>query len=391
MQGRSRLLSRSGVGRRGVIAAILALALLGIVIHLVSANKPEKGRGREAALPVLASTVGQKDIPVQLSAIGKVEAYATVSIKIRVTGELTQVHFREGQEVKKGDLLFTIDPRPYQAALDEAQARLERDTALLAKAEKDAERYSQLVKGDYVSADRYEQARSSADALSATVAADKAQVDSARLQLGYCYIRSPLTGRTGSLLVKQGSMIKANEDTGMMDIAQIQPIYVSFSVPERNLPAIKKYMAQGPLKVEARPPEVTQTLEEGTLTFIDNQVNRQTGTILLKGTFGNQEKHLWPGQFVNVVLTLTVRPDATVVPAQAIQVGQQGQFVYVIKSDLTVESRPVVIFTTLDGEAVVEKGLTPGEQVVTDGQLRLMPGAKEEIKDGLLNDQAKRT
>jgi multidrug efflux system membrane fusion protein len=391
MQGRSRLLSRSGVGRRGVIAAILALALLGIVIHLVSANKPEKGRGREAAVPVLASTVGQKDIPVQLSAIGKVEAYATVSIKIRVTGELTQVHFREGQEVKKGDLLFTIDPRPYQAALDEAQARLERDTALLAKAEKDAERYSQLVKGDYVSADRYEQARSSADALSATVAADKAQVDSARLQLGYCYIRSPLTGRTGSLLVKQGSMIKANEDTGMMDIAQIQPIYVSFSVPERNLPAIKKYMAQGPLKVEARPPEVTQTLEEGTLTFIDNQVNRQTGTILLKGTFGNQEKHLWPGQFVNVVLTLTVRPDATVVPAQAIQVGQQGQFVYVIKSDLTVESRPVVIFTTLDGEAVVEKGLTPGEQVVTDGQLRLMPGAKVEIKDGLLNDQAKRT
>jgi multidrug efflux system membrane fusion protein len=293
--------------------------------------------------------------------------------------------------VKKGDLLFTIDPRPYQAALDEAQARLERDTALLAKAEKDAERYSQLVQGDYVSADRYEQARSTADALKATVSADKAQVESARLQLSYCYIRSPFTGRTGSLLVKQGSMIKANEDTGMMDIAQIQPIYVSFSVPEQNLPAIKEYMAQGPLKVEAVPPEAAQPPEEGTLTFIDNQVNRQTGTILLKGTFANTEKHLWPGQFVNVVLTLTTRPNATVVPAQAIQVGQQGQFVYVIKPDLTVEPRPVVISTTLDGEAVVEKGLTPGEQVVTDGQLRLMPGAKVEIKDGLLNNQEKRT
>ena len=391
MQAGSRLLNRSGVGRRGVIVAILALAILGIVIHLVSANKPEKARGREAVVPVLAGTVGQKDIPVQLLAIGKVEAYGTVSIKIRVTGELTQVHFREGQEVKKGDLLFTIDPRPYQAALDEAQARLERDTALLAKAEKDAERYSQLVKGDYVSADRYEQARSTADALRATVAADKAQVDSARLQLGYCYIRSPLTGRTGSLLIKQGSMIKANEDTGMMDIAQIQPIYVSFSVPEQNLPNVKEYMTQRPLRVEASPPGVTQPLEEGTLTFIDNQVNRQTGTILLKGTFPNKEKHLWPGQFVNVVLTLTTRPRATVVPAQAIQVGQEGQFVYVIKPDFTVEPRPVVISTTLDSEAVVEKGLTPGERVVTDGQLRLMPGAKVEIKDGLLNGQEKRT
>jgi len=374
-----------------VIAGILALAILGIVIHLVSANKPEKAKGRDVAVPVLAGTVGQKDVPVQLLAIGKVEAYATVSIKIRVTGEITQVHFQEGQEVKKGDLLFTIDPRPYQAALEEAQARLERDTALLAKAEKDAERYSQLVKGDYVSADRYEQARSSADALKATVAADKAQVDSAHLQLGYCYIRSPITGRTGSLLIKQGSMIKANEDTGMMDIAQIQPIYVSFSVPEQNLPDIKEYMAQRPLKVEAAPPQITQPLEEGTLTFIDNQVNRQTGTILLKGTFANKDKRLWPGQFVNVVLTLTTRTNATVVPAQAIQVGQQGQFVYVIKPDFTVEPRPVVISTTLGGEAVVEKGLTPGERVVTDGQLRLMPGAKVEIKEGLLNGQEKRT
>jgi multidrug efflux system membrane fusion protein len=386
-----QLIRERGSGKRGVIVGVLALTIIGIVIHFVFADKREKAKGREAVVPVLAGTVIQKDIPVQLLAIGRVEAYATVSIKIRVTGEITQVHFREGQEVKKGDLLFTIDPRPYQAALDEAQARLERDTALLAKAEKDAERYSQLVKGDYVSADRYEQARSSADALRATVASDKAQVDSARLQLGYCYIRSPFTGRTGSLLVKQGSMIKANEDTGMMDIAQIQPIYVSFSVPEQNLPAIKEYMAQRPLKVEAVPPEVTQPPEEGTLTFIDNQVNRQTGTILLKGTFTNKEKHLWPGQFVNVVLTLTTRPNATVVAAPAIQVGQQGQFVYVIKPDLTVEPRPVVISTTLAGEAVVEKGLTPGERVVTDGQLRLMPGAKVEIKEGLLNDQEKRT
>jgi multidrug efflux system membrane fusion protein len=328
---------------------------------------------------------------VQLRVIGNVEAYATVSIKSRITGTLTRVHFQEGQDVKEGDLLFTIDPRPSQVSLEEAEARLARDLVLAEKADKDVVRYAELVKGDYVSPDRYEQARANADSLKATLAADKAQADNARLQLSYCYIRSPLTGRTGSLMVKQGAMIKANEDTGMVDIAQIEPIYVGFSVPEQNLPDVKKYMAERPLTVAAVPPGTSQPPERGVLTFIDKEVNKQTGTILLKGTFENKARRLWPGQFVQVALTLTTQTNATVIPAQAVQAGQQGQYVFVIKPDLTVEVRPVAVTMTVGDEVVMEKGLAPGEQVVTDGQLRLAPGAKVEIKEGLAGDQGSKT
>jgi multidrug efflux system membrane fusion protein len=320
-----------------------------------------------------------------------VEAYATVSIKSRVTGTLTRVHFREGQDVKQGELLFTIDPRPFEVALEEAQARLDRDTALATKAEKDVKRYAELAKGDYVSADRYEQAHASAQSLRATVAGDKAQVDNARLQLSYCFIHSPLTGRTGTLQVKQGAMIKANDDKGMVDIAQIEPVYVTFSVPERDLAEVKQYMARGPLTVEAVPRGTNQSPDRGVLTFIDNEVNKQTGTILLKGTFDNKARRLWPGEFVEVALTLTTQTNATVIPAAAIQVGQQGEYVFVIKPDLTVEARPIVVARTVANEAVVEKGLTPGERVVTDGQLRLAPGAKVEIKEGLASGQEGKT
>ena len=390
MQANSQLKTEPGFGKRGVVVGILALTILGIVIHFVSADKRERARGPEA-VPVMAGTVVQKDIPVQLRVIGNVEAYATVSIKSRITGTLTRVHFQEGQDVKEGDLLFTIDPRPSQVSLEEAEARLARDMVLAEKAEKDVVRYAELVKGDYVSADRYEQARANADSLKATLAADRAQADNARLQLSYCYIRSPLTGRTGSLMVKQGAMIKANEDTGMVDIAQIKPIYVGFSVPEQNLPDVKKYMAERPLTVEAVPPGTNQPPERGVLTFIDREVNKQTGTILLKGTFENKARRLWPGQFVQVALTLTTQTNATVIPAQAVQAGQQGQYVFVIKPDLTVETRPVAVTMTVGDEVVMEKGLAPGEQVVTDGQLRLAPGAKVEIKEGLAGDQGNKT
>jgi multidrug efflux system membrane fusion protein len=390
MQVKFQLLKERGSGKRGVIVAVLVLAIVGIVIHLVSADKPEKARGPET-VPIMAGTAVQKDMPVQLRVIGNVEAYATVSIKSRVTGTLTQVHFREGQDVKQGELLFTIDPRPFEVALEEAQARLDRDTALATKAEKDVKRYAELAKGDYVSADRYEQAHASAESLRATVAGDKAQVDNARLQLSYCFIRSPLTGRTGTLQVKQGAMIKANDDKGMVDIAQVEPIYVSFSVPERDLAEVKEYMAQGPLTVEAVPRGTNQPPDRGALTFIDNEVNKQTGTILLKGTFDNKARRLWPGEFVEVALTLTTQTNATVIPAAAIQVGQQGEYVFVIKPDLTVETRPIVVARTVANEAVVEKGLTPGERVVTDGQLRLAPGAKVEIKEGLASGQEGKT
>ena len=338
---------------------------------------------REKKEPLVAVTVAsavQKTVPVQLQAVGTVEAYATVFVKSRIDGELMKVHFREGQDVKKGDPLFTIDPRPYEVALREAQARLERDVALADKAELDARRYAELVAKNYVSSDKYEQFRANFEALRASVAADRASVERARLQLEYCYIKAPMAGRTGRLLVDEGSQIKANDDkTSLVEIAQILPINVAFAVPQQYLAEIKTRMAQGPLKVEAFAPEDQQKPAEGTLSFLDNKVNSQTGTVMLKGTFANTDRRLWPGQFVTTVLTLTSRPDAVVIPSQAVQVGQDGQFVYVVKPDMTVEMRPIALGMTLGDEVVIEKGLSADEKVVTEGQLRLVPGAKVRI------------
>jgi multidrug efflux system membrane fusion protein len=329
---------------------------------------------------VTAGTVIQKTVPVQVRAIGNVEAYSTISVKSQIEGILTRVHFKEGQDVNKGDLLFTIDPRPYEAALKQAEANLAKDTAQLENARVEVTRYAELVKKGYVAQEQYDQIRTNAAALEATVNADKALVENARLQLRYCFIYSPITGRTGNLMADQGNLIKANADNPMVTINQIQPVYVTFSVPEQYLSEIKKYMVGRKVKVETYTTKDEDHPEEGVLTFVDNTVDATTGTIKLKGTFTNQKKNLWPGQFVNVVLALTTQPGAVVVPSQAIQTGQGGEYVFVIKSDFTVESRPVVISRTLDGETVIEKGLQIGEKVVTDGQLRLVPGAKVEIK-----------
>jgi multidrug efflux system membrane fusion protein len=334
------------------------------------------------AVPVTAGVVVQKAVPVQIRAIGNVEAYSTVGIKSQIGGLLMRVHFREGQDVNKGDLLFTIDPRPYEAALKQAEANLARDNAQLENAREEARRYAELVKKGYVAQEQYDQIRTNAAALEATANADKAAVENAQLQLKYCYIYSPLTGRTGSLISYEGNLIKATADTSMVVINQIQPIYVTFSVPERSLAEIKKYMAIERVKVEAVIGKDDSRPVQGVLTFVDNAVDMTTGTIKLKATFSNQEKRLWPGLFVSVAVTLTTQPDAIVVPSQAIQTGQTGQYVFVIKDDLTVESRPVTGTRSLDGETVVEKGLKAGEKVVTDGQLRLIPGARVEIKQG---------
>lgn len=336
---------------------------------------------QKPAVPVTIGTVIKKAVPVQIRAIGNMEAYSAVSIKARVGGELTYVHFKEGQDVNKGTLLFTIDPLPYKTSLESAQANLVRDTALTKKAEEDVKRYTELVREQLVSQTQYEQIFANAEALKATVEANKAAVENARLQLGYCSIYAPISGRTGSLLADKGNLIKANDDKPMVVINQIQPIYVTFSVPEQYLPEIKKYMAAGKLKIEAFISKRDERPEQGVLTFVDNTVDPATGMIKLKGMFGNKEKRLWPGQFVDVILTFTMQPNAIVVPSQAIQTGQKGQYVFVVKDDLTVESRPVVINRTLNGESVVEKGLQSGESVVTDGQLRLIPGAKVEIKN----------
>lgn len=356
---------------------VFGLLLWGI-FSLACSNEKSK-KPASAPIPVIVSTSIQKTVPVQLRAIGNVQAYATVIVKSKVGGELVRVHFTEGQDVKKGDLLFTIDPRPYEAALKQAEANLERDLARAKNAQEDARRYEFLIQKGVVARQQYEKFQTDADALEATVLADRAAVENVKIQLGYCFIRSPIDGRTGSLIVQQGNIIKA-EDINLVVINQVIPIDVAFSVPEQFLPEIKKYMATGKLLVEVLIPMNEERPEKGVITFIDNTVDSNTGTIRLKGTFNNHEKKLWPGQFVNVALTLTTEPNAIVVPSQTIQTGQEGQYIFVVKEDLTVESRPVVAGRTVNNETVIQKGLQVDEKVVTDGQLRLYPGARVEIK-----------
>jgi len=347
-----------------------------------SAGSKAAPRAQPPAVPVMAALAVAKDVPVQLRSIGTGEAYNTVSVKTMVNGQIMKVGFREGQDVKKGDLIFIIDPRPYEAALKTAEAILAKDIALKENAEKDVKRYAFLIEKDLVPRQQYDQVVSNAAALEATVNADRAMVENARVQLSYCYISSPVGGRTGSLFVKEGNVVKANDST-LVTINQITPINVTFSVPQQYLPEIRKYRGARTLGVEAAIPEQEDRPAQGTLTFIGNAVDNATGTIQLKGTFPNKDRRLWPGQYVNIVLTLTTKPNAVVVPTPAVQTGQRGQYVFIVKPDLTVDSRPVVSGETIGGETVIEKGVRAGERVVTDGQLRLVPGARVEIKKEL--------
>jgi len=348
-----------------------------------SGNKQESQKKKpDRVVLVSVAPVLEKSVPVQIQAIGNIEAYNTVSIKSRVGGELKQVHFREGQDVNQGDLLFTIDPDTYEAALKQAQANLARNMALLKKAQEDVKRYSDLVQKEYISQEQYDQAVTNVDALKAQIKADQAAVDNALLQVSYCYIRAPISGRTGDRLADKGNMIKAQDDNkSLVVINQIQPIYISFAIPEQNLGEVKKYAAAGQLKLKAMVPKDGEYPEEGTLSFIDNTVDKATGTIKLKGTFPNQARHLWPGQFVTVVLDLTTQSNALVVPSQAIQTGLEGQYVFIIRPNLTAETRPVVIGRPFNGQFVIEKGLQVGEKVVTGGQFQLVSGAKVQIKN----------
>jgi multidrug efflux system membrane fusion protein len=388
------------------MALIAAVTVAGCSVG--SSNQAQaKTPARQEGIPVTAASVESRAVPIDVRAIGNVQAYTNVTIKVLVDGQVTQIAFHEGQEVKQGDLLFVIDPRPYQTALAQTQAKLAqdqaqaqqtqanlaRDMAQLENARIEEKRYQDLVQKGYISSEQYDQVRTTAQAMQATVAADRAAIENAgaavradeaavekaRLDLSYTKIYAPISGRTGNLLVHQGDIVK-NNDTSLVVINQVHPIYVAFAVPEQVLPEIKQYMAHGALKVEALAPNSTTPLASGQLSFINNTVDQATGTIQLKGTFQNPESTLWPGQFVNVVLTLSTVPDAVVVPTQAIQTGQQGQYVFVIKPDSTVESRPVVVARTLDSLTVVAKGLSPGERVVADGQLRLYPGAQVSVQ-----------
>jgi len=373
-----KILNNVLVGGKGVK---IPWRILGLLLLTLFSSTCSNGKAKNPIPPppVIVGLATKKTVPVELRAIGNVQAFSTVMVKSRVGGELVRVHFIEGQDVKKGDLLLTVDPRPYEAAFKETEANLQRDLARAKNAAEDARRYESLIQRKVVSTQQYEKIRSDADALEATVLADKAAVENAKIQLDYCSIRSPIDGRTGSLSVKQGNIIKADDIT-LVVINQIIPIDVSFSVPEQFLPEIQKQMASKKLQVEASSPQSDERPEKGTITFVDNAVDTSTGTIRLKGTYANRERKLWPGQFVNVVLTLTEEPNVIVVPSQAVQTGQEGQYVFVVKPDLTVESRPVVAGRTVNGETVVQKGLQADERVVTDGQLRLYPGAKVEIK-----------
>lgn len=333
----------------------------------------------QMTVPVVVGKAVKKEMPVQLHAVGAVEAVSTVMVKPQAGGLLLSIHFSEGQDVNKGDLLFTIDKRPYEAALAQAQANLAKDIAQAKTARELTARYENLVKKDYVTKEQYDQVRTSAEAFEASVDADRAAVDNAQLQLNYCEIRSPITGRTGNLMVHAGNVLKANE-AEMVQIHQMNPVYVSFSVPEENLSDIRTYRSRGTLTVVVTDKTGNNPVT-GTLAFINNEVSADTGTIQLKGVFENQDKLLWPGEFINATLILTQRPDAIVVPAQAVESGQNGPYVYIVKADQTAEVRPVTPGDTIGQETIIEKGVQPGETVVTDGQLRLLPGAKVEFQN----------
>jgi membrane fusion protein, multidrug efflux system len=410
--------------------AVLAATLLAGCGDRASGTPPRAA----AAVPVLVAEAVRRDVQLDVSAIGTVQALTTVGVKSQISGQVVKVNFSEGQDVKAGQLLFTIDPRPLEAALAQAEANVGRDRAMLRQAEaalaqRHAEvrsalanverdqaqlenarvqegRYRTLVDKEMVAREQYDQLRTNLAAMEATVAADRAavenaraaalaaqagvenasavikadqaMVETARLGLGYTTIRAPMEGRTGNLMLQAGNVVKANDDNPMVVIAQVHPIYVSFTVPQQHLDAIKRFQAQGPLTVRATPPGGSATAT-GRLTFVNNTVDPTTGAIQLKATFENAENALWPGQYVETVLTLTTE-SAVVVPAQAVQPGQQGTFVFVVKADQTVQPRPVELGRRLATETIITKGLAPGERIVTDGQLRLVPGAKVEIK-----------
>lgn len=387
---------------RFFIFCIIIAAATGCSSKAATVNKPAA-----AAAPVYVANAVSKAAPTDIQTVGNVEPYSNVTVKAQIGGELTLVDFQEGANVNKGDRLFVIDPRPYQAQVTQAEANLARDKAQLQAAQANlgrdmaqgdyaqsqSRRYAELAQQGVAAKDAAEQANSQAAAAreavkadqaaiqsaQANIAADEAALERAKLQLEYCTIRSPIDGRTGQLLVKQGNVIKAN-DVDLVTINQIHPIYVAFSVPESELPQIQAHMQSGKVAVIAYAGDADSDAETGTLAFVENTIDSATGSIRLKGLFQNPSAKLWPGEFVRVVVRLNERKDSILIPSAAVQTGQDGKFVFVVKSDMTVESRPIVGGRSVGRDVVVEKGLSAGETVVVEGQLRLTPGARVEIK-----------
>ncbi len=350
----------------------------------VTSTPPAGGRGggQGAAVPVTTAVVAEKAIPLELAAIGSAEAYQTVAVRAQITGALTSVRFKEGDDVAKDQVLFTLDRRPLEAALEQAKANLQRDTAQAANAKAQAQRFQDLAARGIATKEQVDTSAAGSAALEATLEADRAAVENATVQLQYATIAAPIAGRTGTLMVHEGNLVRANDVTPLVVINQVTPINVSFGIPEARLPDLKAYMAKGSVKVEALAPTDTGEPSVGRITFVDNAVDPTTGTIRIKGVFPNEARHLWPGQFVNVTVTLTTDPHAIVVPTTAVQTSQTGQYVFVVKSDQTVELRTVKVARAADAETVIQNGLKAGETVVTDGQLRLTPGSRISVKSG---------
>ncbi|MEP7305553.1 MAG: efflux RND transporter periplasmic adaptor subunit [Acidobacteriota bacterium] len=369
---------------------VLQLPLLTLPFGLLAcsggagANTPAPaggGRGGQGGpVPVTVATVERKAMPIEIRVIGTAEAYSTVAVHAQITGQLTDVKFKEGDDVTEGQPLFALDRRPLETALLQAQANLDRDIAQAANAEAQAKRYQDLAERGIATREQVDTSRTGATASSATVEADRAAVENAKVQLQYATIAAPLSGRTGALMVHEGNLVRANDALPLVVINQVSPAYVSFAIPQSQLPELKRYMAQGSLRVQAAPPNETGPQASGRITFVDNAVDQTTGTIRVKGTFPNEDRRLWPGQFVNVTVTLTTDAAAIVVPSAAIQAGQQGSYAFVVKPDKTVEMRPVEVARTSLEEVVVQRGLQAGESVVTDGQLRLVPGSRISVK-----------
>jgi len=320
-------------------------------------------------------------MPLAISVIGTAEAFSNVAVRAQLTGALTSVNFKEGDDVKEGQALFTLDRRPLEGALQQAQATLERDTAQANQAKSTAARFQDLQARGIATKEQADQSRTSAAALEATLQSDRAAVENAKVQLQYATIAAPISGRTGALLVHEGNLVRANDTVPLVVINQVAPIYVSFGIPETRLPELKRYMDRGTVHVEATPPGETVS-STGRITFIDNSVDSTTGQIRIKASFPNTDHRLWPGQFANVNVLLSTEPNAVVVPTTAVQTGQQGNYVFVVKPDMTAELRVIELERQNADAAVIAKGLTPGETVVTDGQLRLVDGTKISIKTG---------
>lgn len=361
--------------------AVGAVAVIALSGSGCARKDAKRGGPKEQTVPVRTSLVEERSSAVVVKAVGTVEPVQTVAVRAQVGGLLTKVGFNEGDFVKAGAILFEIDPRTFQADVKRAEAALARDEAQLANAERQAKRYEELISKDFVAKSQYDEVMTTVEVLKATVRVDRESVESARLQLERSTITAPITGRTGSLLVHAGDLIKAN-DVSLVSINQIKPILVRFSVPASNLPEIRRRMAETNLVVRVGPSGEPGQQFEGTLCFIDNSVGENTGTIRLKARFDNEDTALWPGQFLDVALILRTDPKALAVPSAAVQTGQEGLFVFVVKKDgneMKVEKRVVTVVRTADGLSIVGSGLTAGEEVVTDGQVRLVPGSKIEI------------